>query len=105
MLSAGAALYIGDAFRHAELAAADLGKHANALPDRLHGGTGETKPQPALAISFVGRPIRPRIDGDASGERGLSELYGVDRVGELHPQKNAALWLLELGRRDRKSVG
>src|SRR5262245_48776251 len=96
-LRAGAALHIGDALRHAELAAADLGEDADALADRRHRGTGEAEPQPALAISLVGRPIRARIDGDASGERGLSEFYGVDRVGELYPQKNAALGRVEFG--------
>src|SRR5437763_5894328 len=95
-LRAGAALDVGDAFRHAELATADLGEHADALADRLHGGTGETKPQPALAVGLVGRPIRSRVDGDAGGERGLREFWRVDRVGKLDPQEDAALRLVEL---------
>jgi len=78
-LRAGAALDVGDAFRHAELATADLGEHADALADRLHGGTGETKPQPALAVGLVGRPIRSRVDGDAGGERGLREFWRGSR--------------------------
>ena len=34
-LSPGAALHVGNALRHAELAAADVGEHRHALADRL----------------------------------------------------------------------
>ena len=55
-------------------------------------GAGEAQPQPAAGIGLVGRPFRPRIDGDAGGERGLIELQRVDIVGQLDPQEDAALW-------------
>ena len=60
--------------------------------------TGEAEPQPALAVGLIRRPFGPGIDRDAGRERGLIELLRVDVVGQLDPQEDAALRLLELGR-------
>ena len=58
----------------------------------------ETQPQPALAIGLVRGPFEARIDGDARRERGLGKLLGVDDIGQLDPQEDAALGIIELGR-------
>src|SRR5437899_2842902 len=93
-----APLHVGDSARHAELPAADFGQGGNAFADRFPRRIGEANAQAAIAMSFVGRPFRTRIDGNAASEGGLSELLGVDRVRQRDPEKNAALGLLELGR-------
>ena len=41
-------LHIGTAFGHAELLAADVGEHGEALPDFVMRGTGKAQPQPAF---------------------------------------------------------
>src|SRR5262245_57762327 len=92
-------LHVGAAHRHPELAPADVGEHGHALPDRLVRGAGEAQPHAAPAVGAVGRPFRPRIDGDTSCQRRLRQPSDVHRVGELDPEEDAALGILELGRR------
>ena len=73
---------------------------STATPSRIWSceGLAKTQPQPAAGIGLVGRPFRSRIDGDAGGERGLVELQRVDIVGQLYPQEDAALGVLEFSR-------
>src|SRR5260370_26191070 len=60
--------HIRDSSRHAELLAAHFGEHGDAFADLLVRWTGKAQPQPAAGIGLVGRPFRPRVDGDAGGE-------------------------------------
>src|SRR5690349_24717969 len=66
-----ALLHIGAAGRHAELPAADIGQHGDALADLLMRGAGKAQPEATARMGLVDRPFRARIDGDASGKRRL----------------------------------
>ena len=90
-------LHIRDTRRHAEFAAADFRERGDAGADRLMRGIGEAQPGAAFAVGLVGRPFRAGIDGDAGGKRRLEELQGIDLVGQLDPQENAALRIVEFG--------
>src|SRR5581483_12461649 len=83
-----APLHIGDADGHAEFLAADVGEHGHAFADLLLGGAGKAEPQPAARIWLVGRPLRPRIDRDAGGERRLIKVQRIDIVGQLDPEED-----------------
>ena len=72
--------------------------YEDALANLVMRGAGEAEPQATARIGFVDRPFRPRIDGDARGEGGLIQLQRIDMVGQLHPEEDAALRLLEFGR-------
>src|SRR5439155_14388932 len=85
--------------RYAKLAAADFGECRDALADLVVGGAGEAEPQAALAVGLVGRPFGAWIDRDTGGERSLVEPERVDHVGQFYPQEDAALGIVELGRR------
>src|SRR6476646_9557424 len=97
-LGPGALLHIGNPRRHAELAPADLRQRGDPLADVLVRWTGEAEPHPALAVALVGRPFRPRIDGDAARQRRLRQLLRVDDIGQLDPEENPTLGVLELRR-------
>src|SRR5215470_4323257 len=89
--------HIGNARRDAELLVADFGEHRDAGADLLDRRAREADPQPTPAMCRVGRPFRPWIDRDAGGERGRIEFHGVDLIGQLDPEKDAALRIIELG--------
>src|SRR4051812_26855334 len=80
-----ALLHIGNSRRYAELAPADLRQRGDPLADFIVRGTGEAEPHPALAVALVGRPFRPRIDGDAARQRCLRQLQRVHDVRQLDP--------------------
>ncbi len=59
---------------------------------------GETQPHAAAAVFFIDAPFRSRIDRHAGFARNVAQLHGVDIVGQLHPKKDAARRIIELGR-------
>ena len=63
--------------------------HASGSRSRAAGATG---------CAPCRSTIRPGIDRDAFLQRRLIELHRVDVVGQLHPQEDAALRVVELGR-------
>ena len=98
MISCGAPAPHCDPRRHAEFPAAPSA--STATPSRICSCDGlcKAQPQPAAGIALVGRPFRPRIDGDAGGKCGLVEFEGIDIVRQLDPQEDAALGVFEFGR-------
>src|SRR5262245_38230323 len=81
---------------HPEFAAADLGEGGDAVADLVLCRAREAQPHAAFAVGLVDGPFRPRIDRDPGCERPLIERQRVHAVGQLHPQEDAALRLLEL---------
>src|SRR5450432_582122 len=91
-------LYVRAPGRHAELPPAHIRERSHALAYLFRAGAGEAQTQAALGVGLVGRPFGARIDGDTGRERGRSELQGVDLLGKLDPQKDAARRIIEFGR-------
>ena len=82
-----------------KFAAADLRQRRNSLVDFLMAQVGETQPQTAFGVGLVHRPLGPRVDGDARGLRQRKKFQRIHAVGQLDPQENAALRIVELGGR------
>src|SRR3979409_1609552 len=76
-------LDVGDAQRHAEFLAADLGEHGDAVADGLRLGIGEAETQAVFGVALVGRPFRPRIERHAGSDRRQRQLLRVDVLGHL----------------------
>src|SRR5262249_60853082 len=72
---------------------------STAMPSRIACVEGLAKQSRNRLMSLVRRPFGARINGDARRERSLRELWRIDRVGQLDPEKDAAPGLGELGPR------